>query len=286
MNSQSRQHAKLGLISLMIFMSIFSTSVIQSVDAFNIGLPDIPFFTFNFDSNSPQVDSSSIIDFKTITNIIPKSNSGEEVNDDNPDSELETAGSGESEGQPKGEDTQPRSTSLPFPSNMMNTIYSNENEKANDINKASSKLPDTLPLIGDYADFPSTFLSDVKTSDDYVIPDQYIVVFKDDDTTVSDFFSMVSSKTGTQGIELLQVYESVLNGLAIRVPNDQVIEAIEQLPMVDYVEKDVMAQAFAQTLPSGIDRIDGDLSSTTSGKGVGSVDVDAAILDSDIDLNH
>lgn len=267
-------------------MSIFSTSVIQSVDAFNIGLPDIPFFNFNFDNDFPRTDSSSIIDFKTITNIIPKSNSGEEVNDDNSYSDLEIAISGDSEEQAKDVDTQPRSASLPFPSNMMNTVYSNENENTNDINKASSKLPDTLPLIGDYVDIPSTFLSDVKISDDYVIPGQYIVVFKDDDTTVSDFFTMVSSETDTQGIELLQVYESVLNGLAIRVTNDKVVEAIEQLPMVDSVEKDVMAQAFAQTLPSGIDRIDGDLSSSKSGNGAGSVDVDAAILDSDIDLNH
>ena len=56
--------------------------------------------------------------------------------------------------------------------------------------------------------------------------------------------------------------------------------------MVDYVEKDVMAQAFAQTLPSGIDRIDGDLSSTKSGNGAGSVDVGIALLDTGIDLNH
>ena len=56
-NSKSRQHAKLSLICLMVFMSIFSTSVIQSVDAFNIGLPDIPFFNFNFGRDSPQEDS-------------------------------------------------------------------------------------------------------------------------------------------------------------------------------------------------------------------------------------
>ncbi|TVP41718.1 protease inhibitor I9 family protein [Candidatus Nitrosocosmicus arcticus] len=286
MNSKSRQHAKFILIPFMIFTSIFSTSVIQSVDAFNIGLPDIPFFNFNFESNSPQADSSYIIDFKTIKNIIPKSNSGEEANDDNSYSELETAISGNIDEQAKDVDTQPPSTSLPFPSNMMNSVYSNENENTNDVNKDSSKLPDTLPLIGDYSDIPSTFVSDVKISNDYVIPGQYIVVFKDDDTTVSDFFSMVSSESGTSGIELLQVYESVLNGLAIRVPNDKVIGAIEQLPMVDYVEKDVMAQAFAQTLPSGIDRIDADLSSTKSGTGTGSVDVDAAILDTGIDLNH
>ena len=161
--------------------------------------------------------------------------------------------SSNSDGQSNEEATQPSSASLPFPANMMNSVYSNENENTNEINKTPLKLQDTLPLVGDYSDVPSTFLSDTTTSDENdVIPGQYIVVFKDDDTTVSDFFSMVSSKIDTQDIEVLQVYENVLNGLTIRVSNDNVIETIEQLPIVDYVEKDMMAQAFAQTLPSAV----------------------------------
>jgi subtilisin family serine protease len=291
-NSKRRQHAKSGLISLMIFMSIFSTNVIQSVDAFNIGLPDIPFLNFNFDSNYPeQGDRSSIIDFDTVTNIISKSNSDEEDDDEeqntgNTGSDVETIDRDESESQVKDEETQPQFSSLPFPSNLINTVYDEEDENPNDINKASLKLPDTLPLISDYTDIPSTFLSDVKTSSGNVIPGQYIIVFKDDDTSISDFLSTVSSKIGSKGVETLQVYENVLNGLAIRVPDEKVIEAIEQLPMVDYVEKDIMAKAFAQTLPTGINRIDGDLSSTRSGNGAGSVDADIAILDTGIDLKH
>ena len=272
-------------------MSIFSTSVVQSVNAFTIGLPDIPFLNFNFDSTSPQQeDSSSIIDFETVTNIIPKSNSDDdqdEENNDNSDSEVETVNRDDNEEQGSDKAAQPtRSTSLPFPSNLINTVYSDENENPNDINKASLKLQDTLPLFGDYTDIPSTFLSDVKTPAGNVIPGQYIVVFKDGDTTISEFLSAVSNKIGTQGIETLQVYKNVLNGLALRVANEKVIEAIEQIPMVDYVEKDVMAQAFAQTLPNGINRIDGDLSSTKSGNGAGSVDADIAILDTGIDLKH
>jgi hypothetical protein len=257
-NSKSRQHAKLGLIYLMIFMSIFSISIIQSVDAFNIGLPDIPFFNFNFGKDSPQEDITSVIDFDTIKNIFPKTNSVDEAKGDNLDLELATADSSSHKGKVIDDDTQsPSATSLPFPSNMMDTIYNNENEDQSENNKAFSKLPATLPLIGDYTDSPSTIVTDVKPSPDSGLPGQYVVVFKDDDTTVSDFFSMLSSKTDTQGIEILQVYESVLNGLAIWIPNENVMEAIEQLPMVDYTEKDVMAQAFAQTLPSGIDMIYG-----------------------------
>jgi hypothetical protein len=36
---------------------------------------------------------------------------------------------------------------------------------------------------------------------------------------------------------------------------------LEQSPFVDYIEKDKTVKAFAQTLPSGVNRIDGDLSS-------------------------
>lgn len=252
MNIKSRQHAKSYILSLIVLLSVFSTSVFQSVDAFSIGLPDIPFLNFNFDNNPPKEGSSSIIDLGTITNNIPKFNPDEDYREDNSESALEHSYSSNSDGQSYDETTQPSSASLPFPVNMMNLVYSNENENTNQINKTPLKLQDTLPLVGDYSDVPSTFLSDTTTFDDDVIPGQYIVVFKDDDISVSDFFSMLSSKTDTQKIEVLQVYENVLNGLTIRVSNDKVVETIEELPIVDYVEKDVMAQAFAQTLPSAV----------------------------------
>ena len=42
----------------------------------------------------------------------------------------------------------------------------------------------------------------------------------------------------------------------------------------------------AQTLPTGINRVDGERSSTVSGNGSGSVNVDIAILDTGIDTSH
>jgi subtilisin len=251
----------------MVLLGIFSTGVFQSVDAFNIGLPDIPFINFNFDDESPKAESSSIIDMGTITNIIPKSNSGEDINY-NSDSKLEFPYSSNSNGQSNDESNGASSSYLPFPANMMDTPYSNENENTDENDKTSLKLTDTLPLFGDYSDFPSTFLSDTHTTavpavavataaaeaDDEgdIIAGQYIVVFKDDKTTVTDFFSMLSSNIDTQDIEVLKIYENVLNGLTIRVPDEKVVEAVEQLPIVEYVEKDMMAEAFAQTLPSAV----------------------------------
>lgn len=252
MNSKGFQHAKLYFISLLVLLSILSTSIIQSANAFSIGLPDIPFLNFNFDNDSPKEDSSSIIDFGAITNNIPRFSANEDDKKDSIDSDQDVSDGSNSEGQSDDETTQPRSASLPFPANMMAPVFSNEDENTDNIKKTPFELQDTLPLVGDYSDSPSTFLSNTKSSEDDEIPGQYIVVFKDDDTTVSDFFSMLTKKFGPQDIEVLQVYENVINGLAIKVPNDNVIKSIEQLPIVDYVEKDVMAQAFAQTLPSAV----------------------------------
>jgi len=59
-----------------------------------------------------------------------------------------------------------------------------------------------------------------------------------------------------------------------------------KIPEVDYVEPDIKVKAFAQSLPTGIDRVDADLSSAKSGDGGGAVNVDIAILDTGIDLSH
>ena len=45
-------------------------------------------------------------------------------------------------------------------------------------------------------------------------------------------------------------------------------------------------QSQAEFLPFGIDRADGDLSSAKSGSGTGTVNVDIAIIDTGIDLDH
>ena len=252
MNSKSRQHAKLYFISLLVLLNIFSISIIQSVNAFSIGLPDIPFLNFNFNNNSPKEDSSSIIDFGAITNNIPRFNPDEDEKKDTSDSNLDTSYESNSIGHSNDGIAQPRSASLPFPANMINTVHNKGAESPDEGKKIPFQFPDTLPLVNDYSDVPSTYLSNPGTSEDDEIPGQYLVVFKDYDTTVTDFFSMLSSKVDSQDIEVLQVYESLINGLTIKVPNDKVIESIERLPIVDYVEKDVMAQAFAQTVPSAV----------------------------------
>jgi len=115
------------------------------------------------------------------------------------------------------------------------------------------------------------------------IPNDYIVVLKD------DFLSTVNSLAGkvqSEGATVEHIFNHVLPGFTVNVPNDAVLETIMQNPNVDYVQPDVKVKVFAQSLPTGVDRIDGDLSSTKSGDGRGSVNADIAILDTGIDLNH
>ncbi len=119
-----------------------------------------------------------------------------------------------------------------------------------------------------------------------VIPGQYIVVLNDDALNLRDILSEVAKKVNIEGTEILHIYDDVLNGFAISVPNERVIEVLEQSPFVDYIEKDKTVKAFAQTLPSGVNRVDGDLSSTKSGNGGGAINTDIAILDSGIHTSH
>ena len=82
------------------------------------------------------------------------------------------------------------------------------------------------------------------------------------------------------------LYSHALRGYAVKVPNANVLNSILKDPDVAYVQPDVKLKVFSQTLPTGINRVDGDLSSTKSGDGTGVVDVDIAILDTGIDVSH
>jgi subtilisin family serine protease len=112
------------------------------------------------------------------------------------------------------------------------------------------------------------------------IPNQYIVVLKNRLT------SEVVAEAKNRGASILNIYERVLNGFAIRVPNERVLEAIQRNPNIAFIEQDMQVQAFAQSLPRGVNRVDGDLSSTRSGNGGGSVNADIAILDTGIQISH
>ena len=79
------------------------------------------------------------------------------------------------------------------------------------------------------------------------------------------------------------VYEHALKGFSVEIPA-QGIAGIARDPRVAYVERDQEVFAFGdpQPVPTGINRIDGELSSTKAGDGSGTVSVDVAIIDTGI----
>jgi subtilisin family serine protease len=117
------------------------------------------------------------------------------------------------------------------------------------------------------------------------IPNQYIVVLKN--TAVSPESVLPKAvEARNQGAEVHHVYQNAIRGYAVRVPNQNVLDSILSNPAVDYAQPDLIFRTTTQDLPTGVNRVDGDLSSTKSGDGVGTVDVDIAVLDTGIDLDH
>jgi subtilisin family serine protease len=118
------------------------------------------------------------------------------------------------------------------------------------------------------------------------VPNQYIVVLKDSAISPNSVVQQ-ALEARNQGAELRHIYQYAIRGYAVRVPNQEVLDSILSNPAVDYVQPDQIARVSVQDLPTGVNRVDGDLSSTKSGDGAGSVDnVNIAILDTGIDLDH
>lgn len=120
-------------------------------------------------------------------------------------------------------------------------------------------------------------------NDEEKLKGRYIVVLKDDQSIDPQ---AEADNAKSNGAEILHVYNHAIKGFAITVTNEQALEGIKKNPNVSYVEQDQIVQAFVQTVPTGINRMDADLSSTLSGDGTGSVSVDIAVIDTGIDLTH
>jgi subtilisin len=110
---------------------------------------------------------------------------------------------------------------------------------------------------------------------------RYIVVLKDQ---AGDPATVAAEHSSRFGLQIGHVYRWALHGYSAAVPF-QSLERLKSDPAVAFVERDNPAEALArpggspQTLPTGVNRIDGDLSSTRSGDRSGSVPVPIAIID-------
>jgi subtilisin len=89
---------------------------------------------------------------------------------------------------------------------------------------------------------------------------------------------------GRFGASVTHVYRSALSGYSAALSPGRVA-ALRADPSVAAVVPDRTLRIQAQTVPTGINRIDGELSSTVSGNGSGGVNVDVAIIDTGIGPN-
>ncbi|MDP6415266.1 MAG: S8 family peptidase [Gammaproteobacteria bacterium] len=115
------------------------------------------------------------------------------------------------------------------------------------------------------------------------IPGQYIVVFKD---SVGNPGAAASAMGRAHGFQPGRVYSHAIKGFAAAI-SPAALAAIQNNPNVAYVEQDGIAHAVAQTLPTGINRIDVDKNVIAKIDGIDErVDVDIAVLDTGVDADH
>jgi subtilisin len=115
-------------------------------------------------------------------------------------------------------------------------------------------------------------------------PGTYVVVV---DPQIGDVAVFAGGLGRAHGGTVGFVYRHVLNGFSMRI-SAAGAAAIAHNPHVVYVERDQEYEATAQSLPTGIQRV---FASTNGAIGIdgvddGRVDVDVAVIDTGIDLDH
>ncbi len=112
-----------------------------------------------------------------------------------------------------------------------------------------------------------------------VIPGAYVVTLRAGQVT------SVAAEHTRFGAKVAQVFP-VLGGYAATM-SPAVAALVAADPRVDMVTPDRVYREAAQSLPTGVDRIEADMSSASAGDGLGTaVDADIAILDTGVALTH
>ena len=96
-----------------------------------------------------------------------------------------------------------------------------------------------------------------------VRPDRYIVVLEGDAPGAR---AVADEHARDAGARVNHVYEHALKGYAAYIPAAG-LGRVQNDPRVDFVEQDYAQEAFAQELPKGVDRIEGNTNSTLAGNG-------------------
>jgi subtilisin len=112
---------------------------------------------------------------------------------------------------------------------------------------------------------------------------RYIVVLKA--SSLDPPGSVAAEHARAYGAQIRFVYRSAISGYAATL-SDGAVAAVRADDRVAFVSHDGPVHATAQALPTGVNRIQGDVSSAVSGNGSGSVNVSVAVIDTGIDLDH
>jgi len=114
--------------------------------------------------------------------------------------------------------------------------------------------------------------------------DRYIVVFRPETRNAP---GLARQLVGQAGGRLDFTYEHAIRGFAATLP-EPALAGIRANPNVAYVEVDQPVHAYVQTVPTGVQRIFADDNTNLDIDGVDDVriDVDVAIIDTGIDLDH
>jgi subtilisin len=111
---------------------------------------------------------------------------------------------------------------------------------------------------------------------------RYIVVLKD---FVASPTAVAQAQAKAQHAQVGFVYGAAIKGYSATL-SSAAVRSLRTDPLVAAVVADRPVHMEAQRLPTGINRVDGERSSTVSGNGSGSVNADIAIIDTGIDTNH
>lgn len=129
--------------------------------------------------------------------------------------------------------------------------------------------------------FPAVAIAD-DSSDDR--PGRYLIVLHD---SVRRPKEVAAEHERRHAAEVSHVYRHAINGYAAELP-EEAVEGISRDPRVAWLEPDREVSTFAQTIPTGIRRA---FATSNAGLDVDGaddvrVDVDVAIIDTGIDLDH
>jgi subtilisin len=114
------------------------------------------------------------------------------------------------------------------------------------------------------------------------IPDQYIVVLADG----TDAKAVAAEHRRNAGAQVLDTYGAAVDGYTARLSASE-LRRVKADRRVEYVTQDLQGDPLgAQTLPTGINRVDADVSSALAGNGSGATPGDVAVYDTGIQTTH